>query len=108
MRHLNTTADILPAYGPFSTTLGRLRLRTSTIRRSLAAVLAKVHPSRIGEVGDTRLDACHDFLSKFEEVFTLNYDLLLYWASLRKGGGLMMAFAGAAACWSTSSPICKR
>lgn len=54
------------------------------VRDVLAETLADVHPDRIGRIGDQRLDNAHDFLKQFSEVFTLNYDLLTYWAVLRK------------------------
>ena len=61
-----------------------MRRDSRIVRRVLAETLAAIHPERIGDVGDDRPDKCHDFLAKFDEVFTTNYDLLLYWAINRK------------------------
>ena len=54
------------------------------VRDALTDAISRSHPDLPEDVGDEALDACADFLVKFNNVFTLNYDLLLYWASLRK------------------------
>jgi hypothetical protein len=42
----------------------------------------KVHPGAKFDVPKAQLDACKTFLSHFQTLFTLNYDLLLYWTIL--------------------------
>ncbi len=52
------------------------------LRDILAQAVASVHPSSRAEVPDANLVACDSFLANFHHIFTTNYDLLLYWASL--------------------------
>jgi len=84
VQRLEAAAEILDLYEDDGVTSPRIRRDSRTVRSTLAETLAAVHPSRIGDIGDDRLDKCHDFLADFDRVFTLNYDLLLYWAINRK------------------------
>lgn len=63
---------------------GRLTNDYATVRDALTDAISRSHPDLPTDVGDDALDACADFLTHFENVFTLNYDLLLYWASLKR------------------------
>jgi len=85
VQRLEAAAEILDLYKDDSATSPKIRRDGRTVRKALAETLAAVHPSRVGDIGDDRIDRCHDFLANFNSVFTLNYDLLLYWAINRKG-----------------------
>jgi hypothetical protein len=52
------------------------------LKEILAQTLASVHPGTRNDVDERRLKAASQFLDNFHDVFTTNYDLLLYWASL--------------------------
>lgn len=49
------------------------------LKEILVSVLCKKHPKNPSEIKDYQYDACSTFLSNFDHIFTLNYDLLLYW-----------------------------
>jgi hypothetical protein len=83
MQRLEAAAEILELYDTGNNPR-TLQQDSQAVREALANTLADVHPDRIGDVGDGRLDRCHDFLVQFDEIFTTNYDLLLYWAINRK------------------------
>lgn len=85
VRRLALAARTLGIYEPQSPTRGKMRRDAERVRWSLASAIAEVHPSRIDDVGEGRLRSAHDFLREFDSVFTLNYDLLLYWTILRRG-----------------------
>lgn len=51
------------------------------LRRALVHAIRWVHPANRSDVEDV-IPACADFLKKFGFIFTLNYDLLLYWVIL--------------------------
>lgn len=51
-----------------------------TLKSSLVSAIAKTHPSLPSEVTDHQFVAVRKFLSTFQNIFSLNYDLLLYWA----------------------------
>lgn len=48
------------------------------VRDALANVLAARHPDNVGELPEAKYVACRTFLSNFERIYTLNYDMLLY------------------------------
>ncbi len=50
-----------------------------SLKDVLAETIAHNHPINVSEIEDAKFHSCIRFLSKFESVYTLNYDLLLYW-----------------------------
>ena len=52
------------------------------LKKVLVEAISASHPSIPDAVGRERLKACYQFLEAFSEVYTINYDLLLYWTSL--------------------------
>ncbi len=54
------------------------------VKDALVNAIATAHPSSRAAVPEPKLIACAGFLAQFNNVFTTNYDLLLYWASLAK------------------------
>jgi hypothetical protein len=54
------------------------------LRDLLAATIAKNHPDRPHDVSNDAYRACKKFLSRFNgKIYSLNYDLLLYWALMQ-------------------------
>jgi Domain of unknown function (DUF4917) len=53
------------------------------VREALIAAVHEVHPGIQFEIPDKQREACAKFLTNFTQVFTLNYDLLLYWIILK-------------------------
>lgn len=64
----------------------RMALHAAQLKELLVATVAHNHPARPGDIADARFEACRRFLAHFlagdnhGRVYTLNYDLLLYWA----------------------------
>ncbi len=64
----------------------RMALHAAQLKELLLATVAGNHPARPGDIADLRFQACRQFLAHFlagpsrGKVYTLNYDLLLYWA----------------------------
>ena len=56
-----------------------------SLRQSLVQAIADNHPSVPDAVGNEKLSRCTNFLLQFDDVYTTNYDLLLYWASIADG-----------------------
>ena len=52
------------------------------VKRALVDSIARNHPEYPGSVPQGLLRSASKFLMGFEDVFTTNYDLLIYWASL--------------------------
>jgi hypothetical protein len=51
------------------------------LRRALVHAVRVTHPEHREDIAD-EIPACIEFLSQFDTIFTLNYDLLLYWVIL--------------------------
>ncbi|WP_191841854.1 DUF4917 family protein [Catellatospora chokoriensis] len=58
----------------------------NVIRTALPRVLAKRHPDSATRVNATQYGFARRFLSEFANIFTVNYDLLLYWAIVDAAG----------------------
>lgn len=54
----------------------------SRVRNSLVGAIEAVHPSMQHEIPEVEIESCGKFISEFSQIFTLNYDLLLYWVFL--------------------------
>ncbi|HEX7028109.1 MAG TPA: DUF4917 family protein [Gammaproteobacteria bacterium] len=54
------------------------------LREVLVSAIAGSHPDLPGDIPSEAYSACKQFLSNFKRVFTLNYDLLLYWAVMQR------------------------
>jgi hypothetical protein len=53
-----------------------------SVRNALISAIQAVHPKIVFEIPDKELHSCKSFLTHFSSIFTLNYDLLLYWVRL--------------------------
>jgi hypothetical protein len=53
------------------------------LRDVLADTIARNHPDRPQDIAPERYEACRAFLDNFQCIYTLNYDLLLYWALMQ-------------------------
>ena len=84
IKHLQDTATTLAIYSPDDTELVKqLRHDASCLKDALLKAIAKRHPERPYEIEREKYIACRSFLNQFEHLFTLNYDVLLYWALMQ-------------------------
>jgi Domain of unknown function (DUF4917) len=67
------------------------------LKGALAEVLARKHPDNVGAIEDREYASARGFLANFDgRIYTVNYDLLLYWTLLQGAGPPVeatMAFA---------------
>jgi hypothetical protein len=54
----------------------------TTVKNALVEAVAKNHLQRPTDVGDEKLARCVKFLLPYQNVFTVCYDLLLYWVAM--------------------------
>jgi len=80
---LEMSADLSALYGAGSAFGDTLRKDAEIVRDSLARVPAARHPDLPYAIDVTEYEACRTFLSRFERIYTLNYDMLLYWATMQ-------------------------
>ncbi len=64
------------------------------VREALIHAVREVHPGVQFDIPKVQRDACAVFLKSFDSVFTLNYDLLLYWVILNAGGSAFRFYDG--------------
>lgn len=85
IRALRTTARMSDFYETRDRKLAqRLAADAECLKEVLAATLASKHPDHVGAINDEEYQAARRFLGHFERFFTLNYDLLLYWALMQE------------------------
>jgi hypothetical protein len=61
---------------------GPMRADLDAVKSALINSLAKTHPDHTHKVDVLKKQACIKFLMPYHNVFTTNYDLLLYWVEL--------------------------
>ena len=84
MRNFVRFAQIVDIYIPDRNDVARqLREHVGVLREALAKAISANHPMRADEISDAKFRACRKFLLNFDGIYTLNYDLLLYWAMMR-------------------------
>ncbi len=85
MRALRNTATLVQLYAPEETDLSqRFGRDAEGLREVLVRAIADNHPDRPGTVAAPAYSACRAFLANFHSIYTLNYDLLLYWALMQE------------------------
>lgn len=62
--------------------LNSLENDANSLRELLVKTLASSHPAWPGEISEDEYQHCKIFLNYFNKVYTLNYDLLLYWVCM--------------------------
>ncbi|WP_404482035.1 DUF4917 family protein [Novosphingobium sp. BL-52-GroH] len=81
IRHLQDTATVVKVYRPrLQKLIAKLLSDAEAIKDALVSAVARRHPSRPYDVTGEQYSACRTFLHNFNHIFTLNYDVLLYWA----------------------------
>jgi len=90
IRALRRASEIIPIYKHRPETAARMRADADALKHALVKAVAGQHPARPGWIEDDRYAACRTFLAGFigsaagGKVYTLNYDLLLYWALMHE------------------------
>jgi hypothetical protein len=81
MRALWDAAKLMSVYAPKEPDVVEQFVKDAEgLRDVLVHAIADNHPSHPGEITAGRYATCRKFLSHFNKIYTLNYDLLLYWA----------------------------
>jgi len=94
IRALQHAAAIVSAYNPkLKRTMARMNGDAEKLKTDLIQAVAGRHPARPSDISDQRYFACRTFLSHFVgenaggKIYTMNYDLLLYWALMHEEKG---------------------
>jgi Domain of unknown function (DUF4917) len=85
IRQLQDAAIILGVYDPKLDSLtNKLKKDAGAIKDALVSAVARRHPSRPYDISQDQYSACRTFLKRFNNIYTLNYDVLLYWALMQR------------------------
>jgi uncharacterized protein with PIN domain len=85
IQHLRQSARLVELYEPTNTELRRALLDdANVVKRGLVDALSSIHPASAWQIEDERYRSARQFLSHFGKIFTLNYDLLVYWTVLQR------------------------
>lgn len=85
MNHLLSAEAVAKAYGADEAVLKRISSDQMVLKDALIATIGNTHPSRPKDVTDQQYTTVRNFLNRFQPIFSLNYDLLLYWARNQHG-----------------------
>jgi len=81
---LETSVKVLKTYGVISASDQKMILEDSKLLKEyLVDVITNNHPEKITEISDAEYLNSANFIKEYEKVYTLNYDLLLYWTSIK-------------------------
>lgn len=84
MRAMRDAARLVTIYAPKHPAIAdQLRKDADGLREVLVRAIADNHPAWPGDIEPQRYGACRRFLSRFGNIYSLNYDLLLYWAVMQ-------------------------
>ena len=81
---LADSSKVLEAYEAPSALREQLANDANQLKEILVQTIASSHPARPGDISDEEYSHCRQFLTGFDSTYTLNYDLLLYWAIMNK------------------------
>jgi hypothetical protein len=86
MRALRHTAALLELYAREADPALRKQLLgdAKALREVLVRAIADSHPAQPADISPDSYVRCRKFLARFGDVYTLNYDLLLYWAIMQE------------------------
>jgi Domain of unknown function (DUF4917) len=87
IKALRDAAAILRAYDSPSSFADHLSEDADGLRELLVQTIAASHPAWPGEIEDAEYTACNRFFDHFDLIYTLNYDLLLYWTKMHTTEG---------------------
>ena len=84
MRALRNAAALVQLYGSDAELRHRFRKDADALREVLVHAIADSHPAQPADIAPQSYARCRRFLSRFADVYSLNYDLLLYWAIMQE------------------------
>ncbi|MGJ8672500.1 DUF4917 family protein [Rubritalea sp.] len=88
IKALNDSAKLVKAYEECENSDAVSTLMegdAAEIKEVLVKTIAASHPSKPTDISELEYQSCQEFLDNFTNIYTLNYDLLLYWTKMNYG-----------------------
>lgn len=87
MEQLENVAKIAEVFGAEKVVVDKIHQATTTLKESLIEAIKELDPEHVFAVQEDKSKACAGFLNEYlaedGNVFSTNYDLLLYWVLMR-------------------------
>ena len=80
MRQLVAAETVCEAYGVERETINQIKEDQEHLKQALIIAISNTHPHLPREITDEQYSSVRKFISGFNQIFTVNYDLLLYWS----------------------------
>ncbi|MEY8198360.1 MAG: DUF4917 family protein [Colwellia sp.] len=84
MQTMISSVFIAQSFNPYPVFVEGIRRDAQCLKDSLVTTIARTHPSLPAQVSDNQYVTTRKVLYEFSSIFTVNYDLLLYWARNKK------------------------
>lgn len=88
IRSLRDAKLLIELYAKEPTAREQMEKDANGLREVLVQTIAKSHPERPSDLKEEEYSACKAFLLNFKSIYTLNYDLLLYWTMMHVPEGV--------------------
>lgn len=89
MNQLDTFETLLGGFNADINLINRVKAAKLKLKQSLLDAISEMHPEHVFSVPEEKILACSQYINHFIEsggnIFTTNYDLLLYWVLMRSG-----------------------
>lgn len=82
MRILDESCKVLEIYKGDKKIIEQLRKDSTNLKSFLVKIITNNHPPKSTDLSEPQKTSCANFLKSFEKIYTINYDLLLYWATM--------------------------
>lgn len=56
---------------------------SENLKKYLVEIITNNHPEKITEIEDSQFESVMEFIGNFTKIYSLNYDLLLYWSIIK-------------------------
>lgn len=81
---LETATKVAKKYNAITDENETLIVRDANkLKKHLVSIITNNHPEKITDISDEEFLCCAHFINEFDKIYTLNYDLLLYWAAMK-------------------------
>lgn len=89
MQQLDNFCELIDTFDPDSELRPKVEDASEALKVSLLEAIESLHPDHVFEISQEKSAACSKFVSQFLDhggnVFTTNYDVLMYWVLMRNG-----------------------
>lgn len=89
MQQLHLLTRLIQMFGDNGDLTNRVTEADNLLRVGLVDAVKSLHPDHVFQVPEEQIQSCHKFLEPYlaygSNIFTTNYDILLYWTLMRGG-----------------------